>query len=165
MTVVSIDFDIIMEPSIEFYNHFAGNRGRDLFRDPLLQGCNANLDTYKRLTIWLIQNINCDINFILNHQEIINFIPDNCGNWAKILKDEGKIKDYIWLNNGNSLNPIFYKGNIQQCQLSNYNINAITPDKIIICLSPEWVPPKFDPLFYLWTDICGKPIDAYYNWR
>ena len=77
MTVVSIDFDIIMEPSIEFYNNFAGNRGRDLFRDPLLQGCNANLDTYKRLTIWLIQNINCDISFILNHQEIINFIPDN----------------------------------------------------------------------------------------
>ena len=188
MTVVSIDFDIIMEPSIEFYNHFSGNRGRDLFRESLLQGCNANLDTYKRLTIWLIQNINCDINFILNHQEIINFIPDNCdtlinidhhhdlgysdkeeplncGNWAKILKDEEKIKDYIWLNNGNSLNPIFYKGNIQQCQLSNYNINTITPDKIIICLSPEWVPPKFDPLFYLWTDICGKPIDAYYNWR
>ena len=78
MIVVSIDFDIIMEPSIEFYNNFAGNRGRDLFRDPLLQGCNANLDTYKRLTIWLIQNINCDISFILNHQEIINFIPDNC---------------------------------------------------------------------------------------
>ena len=144
MNIVTIDFDIIMGPSIGLYNNLINSetRASDLIKDfPYLNCANADLNTYEFLTRYYINVLKkldkSKIYFIKSHEQVVPLVsknrdanlinidhhhdlgysdkeePLNCGNWAKILKDEGKIKDYIWLNNGNSLNPIFYKGNIQ----------------------------------------------------
>jgi hypothetical protein len=52
MNVVSIDFDIIMAPSIEFYNHMSGNP--ELFDNYLTEIFPADLIHYQRLTKSLI---------------------------------------------------------------------------------------------------------------
>ena len=46
MNVVSIDFDIIMAPSIEFYNNFTNDKF--LFDNPLLKVCIADLSIYRK---------------------------------------------------------------------------------------------------------------------
>ena len=48
MNIVSIDFDIIMAPSIEFYNNMVGNP--TLFNDDLVKVFTADLIHYQRLT-------------------------------------------------------------------------------------------------------------------
>jgi hypothetical protein len=48
MNIVSIDFDIIMAPSIEFYNNMTGNS--DLFNNDLVKVFTADLVHYQRLT-------------------------------------------------------------------------------------------------------------------
>ena len=52
MNVVSIDFDIIMAPSIEFYNNMTGNP--KLFDNYLTKVFTADLIHYQRLTQWLV---------------------------------------------------------------------------------------------------------------
>ena len=131
MNIVSIDFDIIMAPSIEFYNNMV--RTRSLFNDPLLQVCNADLEHYRRLTDWLIKNKkNDNVVIIKSHERIVNHIsgPEdviinidhhhdlgydfhtneedkitkiNCGNWAEYLLSNNLIKKYVWINNENSI--------------------------------------------------------------
>lgn len=70
MTIVSIDFDIIMAPSIEFYNNFT--QDKFLFDNPLLKVCNADLRIYRQLTTWFFKNLkNVDyenIIFIKSHE-------------------------------------------------------------------------------------------------
>ena len=53
MNVLSIDFDIIMAPSIEFYNNLVSYE--DLFDNELMRICNADLIHYSRLTTWLLK--------------------------------------------------------------------------------------------------------------
>ena len=48
MRVLSIDFDIIMAPSIEFYNNMTGNH--NLFNNDLVKVFTADLINYQRLT-------------------------------------------------------------------------------------------------------------------
>lgn len=128
MTIVSIDFDIIMGPSIEFYNHFINDE--HLFEHPLMQICNADLIHYNRLTKWIFKEIqhlsSSDIIFISNHHEIINYFPSgeylelinidhhhdifynasndlNCGNWVLHAFENHLIDSYTWIHNGNSM--------------------------------------------------------------
>lgn len=131
MNIVSIDFDIIMAPSIEFYNNNV--RDRTLFDNPLLKVCNADLEHYRRLTDWLIKNKKeNNVIIIKSHERIVNYIdnPDDivinidhhhdlgykflentcldeskidCGNWAEYLLSNKLIKKYIWINNENSI--------------------------------------------------------------
>jgi hypothetical protein len=39
--------------------------------------------------------------------------------------------------------------------ISEYDLENLKADKIIICLSSPWVPPHIRPLFYNWMDILG----------
>ena len=190
MNIVSIDFDIIMAPSIEFYNNFTHDRY--LFDNPLLKVCNADLEHYRKLTTWFfknLKNVNYEnVIFIKSHEQAVNYInkgdtlinidhhhdlgykkeedikPDepkcHCGNWVKYLFDNNIISDYIWINNKNSTQPLYFNGKIEQCAIEDYNLDSLTGDKVIICLSPEWVPPQFHPLFYSWMDICGKGFNT-----
>lgn len=183
MNVVSIDFDIIMAPSIEFYNNLVNSP--KLFDNPLLQVCNADLIHYKRLTLWLIDQIEYlspdKIIFIESHEEIINFLPDsseihlinidhhhdlsyenkdpnlgvNCGNWGKYLLNNNKIKDFFWIHNINSILPIF-ESNYTHSTIEDYDLRQLKADMIIICLSPQWVPPQYSVLFHLWVEIVNK---------
>lgn len=187
MNIVSIDFDIIMAPSIEFYNHMTGNP--QLFNNYLTQMFQADLTHYQRLTKWLIsQSKNLqkeDIVFIFSHDSLINYIsseedivinidhhhdlgyPDpkneapkiHCGNWAQYLLENNLIKDYIWIKNENS-NPIKeFNQKIKEYNFKNYQLDNLKADKIIICLSPEWIPTQYHPLFFSWIDI----MNEYYN--
>ena len=188
MNVVSIDFDIIMAPSIEFYNNLTNNRY--LFDDPLLKVCNADLDHYRKLTTWFFKNLKNveyeNLIFIKSHEQIVNYInlgdvvynidhhhdlsykeheenKCNCGNWVKYLFDNNIIKDYIWINNPNSIQPRYFKGKIEQCTFDSFNLDSLEADKVIICLSPEWVPPQYHSLLYSWMDICGKGFEVTYT--
>ena len=181
MNVVSIDFDIIMAPSIEFYNHQVNFP--DLFEHPLMKLCPADLMHYNRLTVWLLKEINRltdeDIIFIQSHEQIVNYINDkntflinidhhhdlgyipqedslNCGNWAKHLLSNNLIKHYLWLKNESSVKPMFFNGNYSERCLTKYNLEELEADKIIICLSPQWIPPQYKHLFSLWLQMVNS---------
>lgn len=54
MNVVTIDFDIIMEPSIIFYNNLVPKvKWQDLDKNALARLFCADLIHYQRLTSWL----------------------------------------------------------------------------------------------------------------
>ena len=46
---------------------------------------------------------------------------------------------------------------------SSYNLDFLEAEKVIICLSPEWIPPQYHQLLYSWMDICGKGFEAKYT--
>ena len=188
MNVVSIDFDIIMAPSIEFYNNFTNDKF--LFDNPLLKVCNADLSIYRKLTTWFFKNLkNVDyenIIFIKSHEQIVNYINKNdiifnidhhhdlgydekeinncnCGNWAKYLLEKNIINNYTWIHNYNSVPPRYFDGKIEQCAFGDYNLDFLEAEKVIICLSPEWIPPQYHQLLYSWMDICGKGFEEKYT--
>lgn len=87
MKVVTIDFDIIMSPSIEFYNDLVG------IEDPLkdfveefsfLTNLPADLYQYEYLTRYIIKTIKNvkEVFFISDHKDVIKILQD------KIPKDE-----------------------------------------------------------------------------
>jgi hypothetical protein len=89
----------------------------------------------------------------------------NCGNWAKFLFDSNKMKNYIWIKNVNSVGIVREKVNEQMikyeileknfCEFYNEILN-LNFDKIFICLSPEWVPEHYHPLFFLMLDLINQ---------
>lgn len=76
MNVVSIDFDIIMAPSIELYGSFGQKQP---YEDYYMNLFNADLVIYNKITNWLLNNVpnlnETDIYFIESHEQIINFLP------------------------------------------------------------------------------------------
>lgn len=186
MNIVSIDFDIIMKPSIEYYNNLMCKE--EAFTEPLMQICPADLKIYTNLTKWLIKmtkNMSADdITFIESHETIINYLPKeeniclinidhhhdigyqpsdadvdlgknlHCGNWGKYLLKKNLIDDYIWICNENSQKNYMHS-TIKTHYISEYDLENLKADKIIICLSSPWVPPHIRPLFYNWMDILG----------
>lgn len=126
-TIVTIDFDVIMWPSIELYNNFiSGEKDKinELERDiPLLHYANADLYLYYKLTNYLLNNKNKEIIFIKSHEEILKHINTpcnlinidhhhdlgyneeqwknkniNCGNWGYWGIKNGIFKRFIWLH-------------------------------------------------------------------
>lgn len=79
-TILTIDFDIIMWPSIELYNHFVNGDDDnmwDIETDfPLLQYANADLELYYKLTNFLLKYKEKNIKFIFinSHDEILKYI-------------------------------------------------------------------------------------------
>lgn len=189
MNIVSIDFDIIMAPSIEFYNNLVSLKP-SIFEDPLMQVCRADYIHYHRLTKWLNQKIKFlnkeDIIFIQSHEMINNYIQGeditlynidhhhdlgykedntiiNCGNWALHLLKDKKIDKYIWINNQNSNKNLLEDIKFETQLLKEFNLNSLKPDKIIICLSPEWIPSQFHSLYYLWIDLVSQDKGYFYQ--
>lgn len=74
--------------------------------------------------------------------------PLNCGNWAFKLLETGKLKSYTWLNTKESLHPC-HNIDFKNCKynetdiiINNFKLRELEDaDIIVICLSPEWVPP------------------------
>ena len=81
--IVSIDFDIIMAPSIQLYNNMVGpDKWEQEFMDiPQLALSQADLQHYQILIQWLLtvvpQMKPGDIHFILDHEKILNFLPED----------------------------------------------------------------------------------------
>ena len=111
---------------------------------------------------------NCDLYNIDFHHDL-GYGPEplkeplNCGNWALKLLDENKLKSYTWLNAKESsvpYNEIDFKNciyNQEDIIINSFKLRELeNPDYLIICLSPEWVPPYYQNLFYLWMDIAAQ---------
>ena len=196
--IVTIDFDIIMEPSIEWYNTKALMINWDnLKMDPIANSFQADLIHYHRLTAWLInqtKKLRSDqIIFIQNHSQLVDYIDSNefyeitnidhhhdigyvdrseennccigCSNWVGALFDKRILNKYSWLNNVNS-DTYDLKSEYPTyiTHLANYDLNNLKdPDLIIICLSPEWVPPQYRVLFFTWIEILSNIYNTHYD--
>ena len=74
--VVTIDFDIIMSPCIEFYNDLIGVEDplKDFVKDfSFLTNLPADLYQYEHLTRYIIRSLKnvCQIHFITSHEKIV----------------------------------------------------------------------------------------------
>lgn len=133
MNIVTIDFDIIMAPSIESYNYFINEDGNNLSalesQYEHFNFCRADLSIYQKLTHYILYSQPKEIIFINHHGDIKQFItekcnlinidhhhdvgyqkefyednfPDSCGNWVERLYRENKIESYTWVKNINSV--------------------------------------------------------------
>lgn len=88
----------------------------------------------------------------------------NCSNWVKYAYTHGyDIVKYTWVNNTNSIECSFdddhYLTNIQR--INSFDFSQYDYDEIIICLSPQWVPPMYYPFYYTWMDV----LNHIYNTR
>ena len=80
MDVLSIDFDIIMAPTIEFYNNMVGKGWKKLqFNNPGLITAKASFCNYNLILHLLekIINYNTQIYVAYNHKTIVDFLKDD----------------------------------------------------------------------------------------
>ena len=83
-TLITIDFDIIMWPSIELYNKFSKG-DEDTFSEveeefPIIKYSNADLKLYEQLTNYILKakHAGAEIEFISSHEEVLNYIDTPC---------------------------------------------------------------------------------------
>lgn len=135
-TILTIDFDIIMEPSIALYNEIVpGQSWQNLLTYPQMQLLQINPSHYEKLSVLLdilSHNEKLPIYFIDNHDRVVSYLPEdeqfnlinidhhhdlgykgnedtneiNCSNWVKQLYNQERINEYTWINNACSLYPI-----------------------------------------------------------
>ena len=79
---------------------------------------------------------------------------------------EDKLKSYTWLNVKDSAFPghdnFNCEYNVIDIKRDDFILRQLQDiDMLIICLSPEWVPPYYQNLFYLWMDL----VSNYYEKR
>lgn len=130
-TILTIDFDVIMWPSIELYNNLPSGWEDRIQRLPMLGNCLIDYDLYSRLTDLFIYLLNkTNIHFITHHDEVVSYLGKdniyhiinidhhhdwyyneedkdrvekiNCGNWIKYLNDNNMLSFYTWINTFNS---------------------------------------------------------------
>ena len=186
--ILSIDFDIIMAPSINLYNAKVPQLKWDsLLKSPYYQLATADLLHYKRfdheqIAYKLMQNpnekyviTNIDHHHdIAYHDDEISYLkgPPQCGTWVKWLIDRGVVERYHWVNNFNS-ESIFKKElevlintttDFREFSFNNY----AEPNEVFIVLSPAWVPPEYQNLFYCWMDMLNHIYNTHFDfedWR
>jgi hypothetical protein len=80
--IVTIDFDIIMAPSITLYNNMVGpdKWENDFMNNPQLALSQADLNHYNRLIAWLLDTVpkmdKNNIHFVFDHEVIIKYLPE-----------------------------------------------------------------------------------------
>lgn len=113
-----------------------------------------------------LEIVNIDHHHDLGYDENDPFENCTCANWAYYLFKQGQLKKYTWLNNNNS--SIMPPPRTEECFSAEWfcdttDLSYINhfgyPDKIFICLSPEWVPEQYHPLFFLMLDLLNKQND------
>lgn len=115
--------------------------------ESLLQGCEDvhvyNVDHHH------------DLGYIGNNPEICS-----CANWADYYLKRGIISHYTWVRNSNSDIGYDYEDNderITVLEYQDYNLyNLPKIDKLFLCLSPEWVPEIYHPLFFTTLDLINQ---------
>lgn len=179
MKVVTIDFDIIMEPSLIFYNQLVpAIPWKELYKNAISNLFSADLIHYERLTKWIVDIFNLlpaeNVKFIYSHNMAYELLKDynnielinidhhhdygydkgdnskvTCANWVKFLDQEKHLVSYLWVNNESS--DTYQNASIKSECLKKITLSNLKPDILIICLSPEWVPPRIQPLFDIWV--------------
>ena len=85
---------------------------------------------------------------VLTMQDIYD-MKLQCGNWVPYCD---KIKDYIWINNKNSITNTIIPEVRQRFRKFQFTadiniINYVKFDYLFLCLSPGWVPKEYYPLY------------------
>lgn len=191
MQILTIDFDIVMGPSANYYEFMPPHgRWEKLKDDALTQLFYGDYICYYKLTNWLLQTIangfpKEHLFFIFSHDKVASLLSKNekydiinidhhhdisysaeeapleCGNWVEYLYKQNCINSYTWIHNPNSCFPMPNKiktkvnFNYSHQNFNEFDLNSLKPDLIIICLSPEWVPPHIVPLFQIWMDMAS----------
>lgn len=180
--ILSIDFDIIMSPSIEMYNSIADvpweiRQKESIYYDILT----ANYKCYNKLTQYLLllsKYISKEqIHFITDHHQILNYLNDEekyiivnidhhhdrgygenihdeltCGNWVNYVPN---LERYLWINNSNSFIPEDLPADY--VDIMEFDLQYFTAvDELFICFSPLWISPNNQPLFFTWIDIYNR---------
>lgn len=86
-------------------------------------------------------------------------MPITCANWGEYFFQQNIITKFTWLKNSNSDIHPDYKddGRVIMMDLGSFDLNELPPmDKVFICLSPEWVPEMYHPLFYSMLDLINR---------
>jgi len=103
-----------------------------------------------------------DVTYKLDDDQILN-----CSNWVKILKDKNLCLNYFWIHNINSIHPApeqFDKYIDAKSTIKQLNIDTLmSPSKLFLCLSPQWVPPFYHKLFYLWLDLLNRQYNTHFD--
>lgn len=85
------------------------------------------------------------------------------GNWVKALYDANLIQEYTWVHNPSSsgVDPLFKKYLTRQYNYYDWNINTLYDriDVLIICNSPAWRLPQFDPFWDNWINMAREAYD------
>ncbi len=183
--ILTIDFDIVMAPSIEEYNHLIPSHSWEQILKILCKCPEMDYEIYEIISYIIMQNLKNlskdNIHFITNHKDIINFLPKeeiiltnidhhhdlgyplspknkyDSSNWAQYLINTNRIKEYKWINNYSSVADGHLYTHLKDYE--NFD-DFLNMDKIIICLSPDWVPNQYYYLYYTLIDICNCFLDA-----
>lgn len=87
-------------------------------------------------------------------------IPCTCANWGDFYFKNGTISKFVWLKNSNSdIHPDYINDDRTEFfdfGEFDFDKNPIHFDKLFICLSPEWVPEMYHPLFYTILDMINR---------
>ena len=166
-TVISIDFDIVMAPSIEQYNNLVPKLSwNDLKQLPYLSDLNYDKDIYNKLINYINLYPKEKRIFIKEHDEIIKYITEpcylinvdhhhdcgyenngdkvSCANWL----------NYLFINNLITDNPIWYCDRNSGLQHPDWIKVEYIEDKdipmgdlLIVANSVPWIPPEYQFLF------------------
>lgn len=87
-------------------------------------------------------------------------ISCTCANWGDFYLKNGTIKKLVWLKNNNSEIHQEYEcdDRVEHINFGDFNFqqNSVHFDKLFMCLSPEWVPEMYHPLFYTLLDMINN---------
>ena len=188
-TLLSIDFDVIMDSYLELYNDKESIPWEiRLNALPGLREMPVNSFHYEKITQLLLYILPIvkiqNVHFIKQHHSICKFLKAdeqyniinidhhhdwyyrepysplkenlNCGNWINWAYQNGLVNSFTWIKNETSKLPEveIKEINFSEFLLKDYDLNSLPKiDELYICLSPEFVPPYYYPLFFTWVNI------------
>lgn len=185
MNILTIDFDIIMHKNILLYDkdlYLISNNTQEIQQlQPDMEMYNLLTQYLLSLPYLSYQ----DIFFIENHDQVCDIIAQrhatsidltnidfhydayddgdksyNCGNWVHYLLNNKLLSSYIWCRSKESISMINKRilpmDLVQKEQIFDPTNIKITPDILILCLSPEWLPKHIQPLFYDWIKLLSQ---------
>lgn len=83
-----------------------------------------------------------------------------CANWGDFYLKNGTIGKLVWLKNNNSEMHEDYQNDSRVKFINfgdfDFKKNSVHFDKLFMCLSPEWVPEMYHPLFYTLLDMINN---------
>lgn len=178
--VLTIDFNIIMSPSLNLYDKFVSEfnpLANNIDDKSLLWYGKAELVFYRKLSELLTYKLTTmpaeNIHFLHGQEDIIRYLDKDSevinidfyhdlekydkkltnDNWAAYAIDKGLISKYTWIHAMNSNVENSYNIDTSLC-LEKIMLTMLPDvDEIIISSSEEWVLPQYMPLFDLWLQL------------
>lgn len=191
--ILTIDFDIIMEPSISLYNNQVPGTDWNYLSSTNSYGSIliGNYNTYNKLTnylLYLTKKLSKEqIHIIFDHDDVIQFLnPEesyivtnidhhhDCGYKQPEESKTETLNCGNWVKYVPNLVKYFWVKNpnsslhpteeIQTADINDMNLNNLTIcDELFLCFSIPWVPPCNQALFYIWLDILNTVYDTHFD--